>query len=51
MKYVDFVHQLGFPNVIGCIDGTQVQISSPKENEPKFHQQEGLSLIKHAAKN
>ena len=34
----------GFPNVVGCIDGTQIRIQAPTENEhefinrPSFHQ-------------
>jgi len=31
-----FYHMAGFPNVIGCIDGTHVRILAPIDNEHEF---------------
>ena len=33
---VKFYEKAGFPNVIGCIDGTQIRIQSPTENEHEY---------------
>ena len=42
MKYPLFA---GFPNVIGCIDGTQVKIQAPSENEEEFLNRKGFHSI------
>ena len=31
-----FYEKSGFPNIIGCIDGTQIRIQSPCQNESDF---------------
>jgi len=31
-----FHHLGGFPNVIGCVDGTHIRIQGPRQNEHEF---------------
>lgn len=33
---IQFFAKAGFPNVIGCIDGTQIRILAPTENKHEF---------------
>ena len=35
----------GFPNVVGCIDGTQIRIQAPSENEHEFINRKGYHSI------
>lgn len=35
----------GFPNVVGCIDGTQVRIQAPSEQEHEFVNRKGYHAI------
>ena len=35
----------GFPNVVGAVDGTFIQIIAPKENEPDFLNRKGFHSI------
>ncbi len=35
----------GFPNVLGCIDGTQIKIQAPHENEAEFVCRKGYHSI------
>ncbi|XP_041372129.1 putative nuclease HARBI1 [Gigantopelta aegis] len=40
-----FYDMSGFPNVVGCIDGTQVQIQAPTQNEHEFVNRKGYHSI------
>ncbi|XP_069110210.1 putative nuclease HARBI1 [Argopecten irradians] len=40
-----FYQQGGFPGVIGCIDGTQIRIQAPSEDEPSFVNRKGYHSI------
>ena len=35
----------GFPNVLGCVDGTQITIQAPHENEGEFVCRKGYHSI------
>ncbi|XP_033754693.1 putative nuclease HARBI1 [Pecten maximus] len=35
----------GFPGVVGCIDGTQIRIQAPTQNEPTFVNRKGYHSI------
>ncbi|XP_061191708.1 putative nuclease HARBI1 [Saccostrea echinata] len=35
----------GFPNVLGCIDGTYIKIQAPSENEPDFLNRKGYHSL------
>jgi len=37
--------QYGFPNVFGCIDGTQIRIQAPNEQEHEFVNRKGFHAI------
>ncbi|VDI69599.1 Hypothetical predicted protein [Mytilus galloprovincialis] len=40
-----FYEKAGFPNVIGCIDGTHVHIQAPTEDEPAYVNRKGFHSI------
>ena len=40
-----FLELAGFPNVIGCLDGTQIAIKSPSENEHVFVNRKGFHSL------
>ena len=40
-----FYEQAGFPNVIGCIDGTHIRIQAPSDDEPAFVNRKGYHSI------
>ena len=40
-----FYETNGFPNVIGCIDGTQIRIQAPSANEHEFVNRKGYHSI------
>ncbi|CAC5356694.1 HARBI1 [Mytilus coruscus] len=35
----------GFPNVIGCVDGTHVRIQAPEDDEPSFVNRKGFHSV------
>lgn len=35
----------GFPNVLGCVDGTYIKISTPTENEPDYVNRKGFHSL------
>ncbi|XP_061164358.1 putative nuclease HARBI1 [Saccostrea echinata] len=35
----------GFPNVVGCVDGTQIKIKAPKDNEADFINRKGFHSL------
>jgi hypothetical protein len=40
-----FYQKAGFPNVVGCIDGTHVPIQAPVDDEPRFVNRKGFHSI------
>lgn len=40
-----FYQKAGFPNVVGCIDGTHVPIQAPVDDEPSFVNRKGFHSI------
>lgn len=36
---------LGFPKVLGCVDGTQIRISTPSANEADFVNRKGFHSL------
>ena len=40
-----FYQKYGFPNVVGCIDGTQIRIQSPSQNECDFVNRKNVHSI------
>ena len=44
--YITYIHvHVGFPNVLGCVDGTFVRIIAPSENEPDFLNRKGFNSL------
>lgn len=41
----DFSSIAGFPNVLGCVDGTQVKIIKPRQNEADFVNRKGYHSL------
>ncbi|XP_048730425.1 putative nuclease HARBI1 [Ostrea edulis] len=40
-----FFEIAGFPNVVGCVDGTQIKIKAPSENEGDFINRKGFHSL------
>lgn len=40
-----FYEKAGFPNVIGCVDGTHVRIQAPEDDEPSFVNRKGFHSV------
>ncbi|CAG2202153.1 HARBI1 [Mytilus edulis] len=40
-----FYEKAGFPNVVGCIDGTHIRITGPSIDEPAFVNRKGFHSI------
>ncbi|CAC5400558.1 HARBI1 [Mytilus coruscus] len=40
-----FYEKTGFPNVIGCVDGTHVRIQAPEDDEPSFVNRKGFHSV------
>jgi hypothetical protein len=38
-------HSVGFPNVLGCIDGSQIKIRKPRTNEADYVNRKGYHSI------
>jgi len=44
-EYVKFPTIAGFPDILGCVDGTHIRIKGPKENENDFVNRKGYHSI------
>lgn len=40
-----YYHYSGFPNVLGCLDGTQVRIQAPHQNEMEYVCRKGFHAL------
>ena len=36
---------LGFPSVLGCIDGTHIKVMAPRENESEYVNRKGVRSL------
>lgn len=45
LQYKQLVFFLGFPKVLGCVDGTQIRISTPTANEADFVNRKGFHSL------
>ncbi|XP_052788534.1 putative nuclease HARBI1 [Mya arenaria] len=41
----EYFKKAGFPNVVGCVDGTHIRIQAPSEDEPAFVNRKGFHSI------
>ena len=44
IKSLSFTY-IGFPNVVGCVDGTQIKIKAPNKNEGDFINRKGFHAL------